>query len=135
MTSGRRWPLTLIGLTTVGLLIVAALQDTLTFYRTPSEASSSAVAGDRVRLGGTVVPGSVVREGDVIRFHLTDGGRDVVVQQHVDIPGRIAEGQQAVVEGVLDGRGVLHADTVMSKHNNTYQPPPGAEPSGPGAVQ
>jgi cytochrome c-type biogenesis protein CcmE len=129
MTSGRRWPLTLIGLITVGLLIVAGLQDTLTFYRTPSE-TSSVPAGDRVRVGGTVVPGSVVREGDLIRFHLTDGVRDVVVQQHIDIPGRLREGQQAVVEGVLDGRGVLHADTVMSKHNNTYEPPPGGEQPG-----
>lgn len=106
----------------------------MTFYRTPSEASSAAV-GERVRVGGTVVPGSVAREGDVIRFHLTDGVRTIVVEQQIDIPGLLREGQQAVVEGVFDGRGVLHADTVMSKHNNTYEPRPGAEQPGRGTVR
>jgi len=121
----------LIGLVAVGVLVGAALQGTVSFYRTPSEVSSAAV-GDPVRLGGTVVPGSVVRAGGVIQFRVTDGVRDVVVEQSIDLPGNIREGQQVVVEGVLDGRGVLHAETVMNKHGNTYEPPGGADDAGAG---
>jgi cytochrome c-type biogenesis protein CcmE len=129
--TGRRWPLVLIALVGVGVLIMAALQGTLTFYRTPSEAASAAV-GDRVRLGGSVVPGSVVREDGVVRFRLTDGARDVVVEQRIDLPGDIREGQQLVVEGVLDGQGILQAETVMSRHGNTYEPSPEADQPGVG---
>ena len=130
MTRGRRWPLVLIGLVAVGVLVGASLQGTMTFYRTPSEITSAAV-GDRVRVGGTVLPGSMVRENGVLQFRLTDGVREVVVRQGIDLPGEVREGQQAVVEGVVDGRGVLHADTVMNKHGNSYEATPGA--SRPGA--
>jgi cytochrome c-type biogenesis protein CcmE len=109
------------------------MQNTLTFYRTPSEISPTEV-GDRVRVAGNVVAGSLQRVDDTLSFRVTDGTRDIQVEQRIELPGAVREGQQIVVEGVLDGRGVLHADTVMAKHGNTYEPSTGADQSGPGQV-
>jgi cytochrome c-type biogenesis protein CcmE len=102
------------------LLIGAGLQNTLTFYRTPSEVEQAPAA--RVRLGGEVVPGSLHTAGGTTRFELTDGTSRVEVEQVEDLPGTVREGQQAVVEGTLDGQGVFHSDTVMAKHGNEYSP-------------
>jgi cytochrome c-type biogenesis protein CcmE len=118
----RRARLLLLVVTAAGalLLVAAGLQNTLTFYRTPSEVEHSPAA--RVRLGGEVVPGSLHTDGGLTRFQLTDGTSRVEVEQVEDLPGTIREGQQAVVEGTVDGQGVFHSDTVMAKHGNEYQP-------------
>jgi cytochrome c-type biogenesis protein CcmE len=105
----------------VGLLVGAGLQNTLTFYRTPSEVVHGSTA-QRVRLGGEVVPGSLRTDGGVTRFRIGDGTTQIEVEQVADLPGTIREGQDAVVEGVLDGGGVFRSDTVMAKHGNEYRP-------------
>jgi cytochrome c-type biogenesis protein CcmE len=118
----RRARLLLLAVVVAGaaLLIGAGLQNTLTFYRTPSEVEQTPAA--RVRLGGEVVPGSLHTDGGTTRFELTDGTSRVEVEQVEDLPGMIREGQQAVVEGTMDGQGVFHSDTVMAKHGNEYRP-------------
>ncbi|MEU4244685.1 cytochrome c maturation protein CcmE [Actinoplanes sp. NPDC026619] len=121
MTPHRaRLLLTLVVVAGVALLVVAGLQNTLTFYRTPTEVLHGATA--RVRLGGEVVPGSLHSEGGFTRFRLADRTSQIEVEQAEDLPGTIREGQDAVVEGALDGQGVFHSDTVMAKHGNEYQP-------------
>jgi cytochrome c-type biogenesis protein CcmE len=118
----RRARLLLLAVIVAGaaLLTGAGLQHTLTFYRTPSEVEQSPAA--RVRLGGEVVPGSLHTRNGLTSFQLSDGTSRVEVQQVENLPGTIREGQQAVVEGTMDGQGVFHSDTVMAKHGNEYQP-------------
>jgi cytochrome c-type biogenesis protein CcmE len=125
----RRARLLLLAVIVAGaaLLVGAGLQNTLTFYRTPSELEQTPAA--RVRLGGEVVPGSLHTEGGTTRFQLTDGTSRVEVEQVENLPGTIREGQQAVVEGTLDGQGVFHSDTVMAKHGNEYRPAQDGEDS------
>jgi cytochrome c-type biogenesis protein CcmE len=105
----------------VVLLTAAGLQGTLTFYRTPSELGGHST-GERVRLGGEVVPGTLRSVDGLTSYQLGDGGSRITVQQAADLPGTLREGQQAVVEGTLDGQGVFHSDTVMAKHGNEYRP-------------
>jgi cytochrome c-type biogenesis protein CcmE len=60
---------------------------------------------DRLRLGGMVEPGSLRRDGAVLRFALTDGAADVPVEYSGTTTAVFAEGQGAVVEGTLDAGG------------------------------
>ncbi|UQU62624.1 cytochrome c maturation protein CcmE [Couchioplanes caeruleus] len=106
----------------VALLVTAGLQNTLTFYRSPSEITQGPAAHDRVRLGGEVVPGSLRTDAGVTRFRISDGTTEIPVEQVADLPGTLREGQQAVVEGSLDDHGVFRSDTVMAKHGNEYRP-------------
>ncbi|MFC0531698.1 cytochrome c maturation protein CcmE [Phytohabitans kaempferiae] len=121
MTRRARLALLLIAGAAVALLVAAGLQDTLTFYRSPSEVSSGP-AGDRVRLGGQVVPGSLSTAGGWTQFRLSDGATEVTVRQPAHLPGTVREGQEAVVEGALDADGMFRSDTVMAKHGNEYRP-------------
>ncbi|MGR6320225.1 cytochrome c maturation protein CcmE [Micromonospora soli] len=106
-----------------GLLVTAALRDTLTYYRTPAEVlADPAAARERVRLGGEVVPGSLRRDGDLVVFRLGDGGHEITVQQRGMPPETFREGQGAVVEGSLSTDGIFHADQVLVRHGNEYRP-------------
>lgn len=106
----------------VGLLAAAGLEDALVYYRTPSEVLVGESGEQRLRVGGLVVDGSLDTAGGVVRFTLTDGVRELEVEHRGTSPGVLQEGQGAIVEGWIDPRGVLAADTVLVKHSNEYAP-------------
>jgi cytochrome c-type biogenesis protein CcmE len=111
----------------VAVLIATALEHTMLYYRTPSEvASAPPAAGERIRLGGRVLPGSLRETGGQTRFRLTDGRDQIPVVGYGTPPGSFREGRDAVVEGILGGDGVFRSDTVMVKHSNEYRPREGA---------
>jgi cytochrome c-type biogenesis protein CcmE len=125
----RRLPLRLllvavVALGTVGVLAVAGLQGSLVYYKTTSELlADPALQGERLRLGGLVVEGSVETTADGVRFELTDGVQDVPVVHTGSPRGVFQEGQGAVVEGVLGKDGVFRSDVLMVKHDNEYRAP------------
>jgi cytochrome c-type biogenesis protein CcmE len=123
VTGRGKITLTLLLVAGIGLLVVSALQQTLTYYRTPTEVlADTAGRGERIRLGGQVVPGTLRRDGDQTGFRVSDGNRQVAVVQRGAPPRTFHEGQDTVVEGVLDAHGVFHSDVVMVKHGNEYRP-------------
>lgn len=105
----------------VALLAGAGAEGSLSYYRTPSEVLA-APSGGQVRLGGLVVPGSIHRQGQTVRFALTDGKHQVEVVSDVVPPQTFRSGQGAVVQGTLDGRGVFEARSVVVRHDNQYKP-------------
>jgi cytochrome c-type biogenesis protein CcmE len=121
--------LTLIGLAG-GVLVVAAglvlyaLSDRIVFFNSPSDIEANAPApGQRIRLGGLVAEGSVVKGGDgSVRFAVTDGAATVAVAYRGILPDLFREGQGVVTEGVLEPDGRFAADTVLAKHDETYMP-------------
>lgn len=105
-------------------LVLSALKDSIVFFNSPSDVMQKHVAaGTRIRLGGLVAPGSVVRSDNMqVRFQLTDGSHAVTVAYRGLLPDLFREGQGVVTEGALDGAGVFRADTVLAKHDENYMP-------------
>jgi cytochrome c-type biogenesis protein CcmE len=105
-------------------LALSASREALVFFRSPSEIAAQPPAGDRrLRLGGLVEEGSVLREdGGVVRFRITDLAHAVPVLYRGILPDLFREGQGVVAEGRLDG-GTFVADQVLAKHDETYMPP------------
>jgi cytochrome c-type biogenesis protein CcmE len=111
----------------IGALSWSGLSQSVTYYRTPSEVvDHPPPAHQRVRLGGLVVRGSVVRYADgTVRMTITDGVDDVPVIDTGSLPQIFREGQGAVVEGTMGPGGEFHADRVLVRHSNEYRPPGG----------
>ena len=104
-------------------LVLAALRDNVVFFVAPSDVAAGAFEpGQRVRLGGLVKQGSVRREGDTVRFEVTDGPAAVPVVYGGILPDLFREGQGLVAQGALDGAGVFRADEVLAKHDEQYMP-------------
>jgi cytochrome c-type biogenesis protein CcmE len=112
----------------LGVLGWSGIEESLVYYRTPSEVAREPPGADeRIRLGGLVVPGSVVRSGDAgVRMRITDGVHQVRVVHTGGLPQIFEDGQGAVVEGFFGSDGRLHSDLLMVRHSNEYQPPDAA---------
>jgi cytochrome c-type biogenesis protein CcmE len=105
-------------------LVLSALRDSIVFFNSPSDVVEKGVKpGERIRLGGLVTAGSVVRGDNLsVRFEVSDGKRAVMVAYQGILPDLFREGQGVVTEGALDPAGVFKADTVLAKHDETYMP-------------
>ncbi|HEY1330390.1 MAG TPA: cytochrome c maturation protein CcmE [Actinomycetota bacterium] len=132
---GKRGRVVLSLAVIVGALVwVAAkgLTNSLVYYKTPTEVigAGNADVGQRMRLGGYVVPGSVQDRGPSISFVVTDFTTRVTVIDTGSVPALFRAGQGVVVEGAMGADGAFHADTVLVKHNGVYRPPaPGETPT------
>jgi cytochrome c-type biogenesis protein CcmE len=105
-------------------LVLVAFSDNLVFFYSPSELRTKAAGVDRrVRIGGLVETGSVVRnDGRRISFRVTDGAADLDVVYEGILPDLFREGQGVVAEGRLRPDGVFAASTVLAKHDENYMP-------------
>jgi len=114
----------------VGVLAIAvalmlnAFRDSIVFFNSPSDVIAKHVGpGTRIRLGGLVKDGSIVRGKDLsIRFEVTDGNAEIPVAYQGVLPDLFREGQGVVAEGALDAGGVFDADTILAKHDESYMP-------------
>src|SRR5919197_3110849 len=107
----------------VGLVLVA-LRDNIVFFYTPSELAQKAIqAGQRLRIGGLVKKGSLVRNGErTVRFTVTDTKQEVEVTYTGLLPDLFREEQGVVAEGTLGGDRIFHADSILAKHDERYMP-------------
>jgi cytochrome c-type biogenesis protein CcmE len=124
---GRRLSLIAAALAVVGAaagLALYALSDSIVFFYSPSEVAQKAPAsGARLRIGGMVKTGSVVKSADQnVAFVLTDGAHDLKVAYQGLLPDLFREGQGVVAEGVLAAPGQIRADTILAKHDERYMP-------------
>ena len=123
----KRLSLILGGLAVIGLalgLVLYAMRSNVAFFRTPGEITSGLVAkGERVRLGGMVVKGSIKKgPGTLTTFRLTDKIASITVKYDGILPDLFGDGQGAVTEGKLQDDGTFTADTVLAKHDEKYMP-------------
>ena len=116
----------------VGILVVlfgflgyGLLNDSLVYFRTPTELMQVAPDTGRVRLGGQVMVGTVVQEEGAVTFEVGDG-QTVVTVLHEGAPAQLFnEGIGVVVEGRWDGS-EFHSDTMLIKHDEQYRTEDGA---------
>src|SRR5215472_740855 len=85
-------------------LMLNALRDSIVFFNSPSDVMEKHVRpGTRIRLGGLVQNGSVVRGNNLfVRFEVTDGKNEIPVSYQGVLPDLFREGQGVVAEGALD---------------------------------
>ncbi|QPG05045.1 cytochrome c maturation protein CcmE [Salinimonas marina] len=115
-------------------LMLFALNDNIDLFYTPSEVVSGKQGtlpqvGQRLRIGGLVVPGSVTRDPESldVTFALIDTGPQVTVSYQGILPDLFREGQGIVATGVLTQATHIRAQEVLAKHDEEYMPPELAE--------
>ena len=128
MTPKRRRLWLLLGsLGTLGVaaaLVLTALNDNLVFFYSPTQVAEKSIAPDRrFRLGGLVEEGSVVKEGQVVRFTVTDTNKTLKVTYRGILPDLFREGQGVIAEGSIGPDGVFTAREILAKHDENYMPP------------
>jgi cytochrome c-type biogenesis protein CcmE len=104
--------------------VLNAFQSNLVFFFTPTQVSQGeAPKGKTFRAGGMVKEGSLVREGNQVRFVITDTAQEMPVAYVGLLPDLFKEGRGVVAQGKLGDDGVFTASEVLAKHDENYMPP------------
>jgi cytochrome c-type biogenesis protein CcmE len=124
---GRRLAFVVLGMLVLGgatALVLAAFEDSLVFFYSPTDIATKPVPNDRrVRIGGVVAPGSLKRDGATAEFAITDFANTVPVTYRGVLPDLFREGQGVVAQGRMADGGRFVADEVLAKHDENYMPP------------
>jgi len=119
--------LLLIAIAVVVSLVLFALRQNLNLFYTPQQvAQGEAPKNKRIRIGGMVTKGSVLRkEGLRVQFIVTDFFDEVLVEYQGILPDLFKEGQGVVALGTLvfTDKLVFIADQILAKHDENYMPP------------
>jgi cytochrome c-type biogenesis protein CcmE len=139
---GKFAALVVIIVGTVIWLATASIKDNQTYYKTVVELGQM---GDqayikRLRVGGDVSAGSIVRKGAAVEFMLVPsgavGGSGMETQQlkvaydgAEPLPDTFRDGAQALAEGKMGRDGVFHATRIQAKCASKYEAKPGQKPA------
>jgi len=129
----KRFAMIGVGLAALGVaaaFVLAAFQENLVFFFTPSQVAANEVPQGRAfRVGGMVTPGSVKRQADgvTVQFVVTDTAKNVTVAYRGLLPDLFREGKGVVTQGKLGPDGVFQASEVLAKHDENYMPPAAAD--------
>ena len=125
--------LVLAGVVIATTLVLYALRQNIDLFYTPSEvvygkedkADLKPEVGQRIRVGGMVVAGTVQRDPKSLKvwFDLNDIGPSISVEYEGILPDLFREGQGIVAQGVLKEPTLLEATEVLAKHDENYVPP------------
>lgn len=124
--------LVLAGLGLATALVMYALRSNIDLFYTPGEVINGKgeqqlkpEPGQRLRVGGMVMPGSVKRDPNTLQvsFKLYDAVGVISVSYEGILPDLFREGQGVVAQGVLQDSTHVQAKEVLAKHDEKYTPP------------
>lgn len=118
-----RAPFLILGVTALTAFVAIGFNlftRSVTYYRTPTEVLSH--PGERVRISGTVVPGSISTDpsAGTVTFDVTDSVTTVTVVYSGPRPDTLQDEGEAVAEGSLNS-GVFQADTLFAKCPSKFE--------------
>ena len=109
-------------------LAVGGVSETKTYYRTIPELEQMgrAAQGQRIRVGGDVKPGSIVKSGSQVSFTLHQGAQTLrVMYSGIEpLPDTFKDNAQALADGRLDADGVFTANKIQAKCASKYEAKP-----------
>ena len=119
------------GVFLAGYLGIKAFSENLLYFYTPSDiAEGKAPANKSFRVGGLVEVDSIVREGMLVTFMVTDNIKSIKVTYEGILPDLFREGQGVVASGSVLKQCVrwtctntFAASEVLAKHDENYMPP------------
>jgi cytochrome c-type biogenesis protein CcmE len=112
---------------------VSGFQQSKTYYVTVMELTSGKTSHRHVRVGGTIDPGSIQRNGQILTFRLSQENESIPVTYvgTATLPDDFKGGAKAIVEGDYLADGTFRAQNVQAKCASKYQaiPPAPKQPT------
>jgi cytochrome c-type biogenesis protein CcmE len=109
-------------------LAVGGIKDTKAYYKTIPEVHKMgpAAQAQRLRVGGNVAPGSIIKNGTHVSFVLQQGAErlNVVYAGTDPLPDTFRDNAQALADGRLGANGVFQANKIEAKCASKYEAKP-----------
>jgi cytochrome c-type biogenesis protein CcmE len=114
---------------TLTWLAAGGINETKTYYKTVSEVVAMGDAAQdkgRIRVGGDVAPGSITREGTLVKFTLLQDNLKLnVVYTGTDpLPDTFRDDSQALADGKMRSDGTFEANKIQAKCASKYEGKP-----------
>jgi cytochrome c-type biogenesis protein CcmE len=113
---------------TLSWLAIGGISETKTYYKTIAEVSEmgNRAMENRLRVGGDVESGSIVRDGKVVRFVMTQDKLKLnVVYTGTDpLPDTFRDSAQALADGRMRPDGTFEASRIQAKCASKYEGKP-----------
>ncbi|MBE0416696.1 MAG: cytochrome c maturation protein CcmE [Coriobacteriia bacterium] len=132
----KRARMRLIGVTAIILISVIAIVVGVgasdgSYSRNVSDVvGNDELAGERVRVTGTVIPGSWDKKSSPMRFDIRDEGATegpyISVVYNGPVPSTFGDEVTAIITGVIDADGVLESEDMITKCPSKYESATGA---------
>ena len=113
---------------TLAWLAAGGINEGKTYYKTISELQAMKDPhGKRLRIGGDVVQGSIIRAGKEVTFVIKQDALQLkVLYTGTDpLPDTFKDGAQALADGKLQADGTFHASKIQAKCASKYEAAPG----------
>jgi cytochrome c-type biogenesis protein CcmE len=115
----------------IGVLVwlaMGGISDSKTYYKTIAELGQMGdqAKGKRLRVGGDVQPGSIIRNSAEVTFVMHQEAKTLkVVYNGIDpLPDTFKDGAQALADGKLGPDGVFQASKIQAKCASKYEAKP-----------
>jgi cytochrome c-type biogenesis protein CcmE len=109
-------------------LAMGGIRDTKTYYKTIPELAKlgNSATGQRLRVGGDVRPGSIMKTSAGVSFVLYQGAQklNVIYKGSDPLPDTFRDNAQALADGRLDSDGVFEASKIQAKCASKYEAKP-----------
>ena len=107
------------------IALAVALSENVVFFQSVSEAirDRDDLGGDRFRMGGQVVAGTVRETADGVHFEVTDGEKTAEVVHRGDPPELFDDGVPVLCEGRWGTGDAFRSDRILIRHGAEYTPP------------
>lgn len=113
---------------TLTWLAVGGINETKTYYKTIPEvaAMGNRAMTERVRVGGDVETGSIVRNGGEVRFVMVQDAHRLSVRYTGSdpLPDTFKDGSQALADGKMSPDGTFVANKIQAKCASKYEGKP-----------
>jgi|TARA_B110000438_G_C15657656_1_gene582406 cytochrome c-type biogenesis protein CcmE len=112
----------------LGMLIFLALkslEENVVYFFSPTEIynKTDISISKKIRVGGLVKKGSLIKNESDVVFIITDLKNEVIVTYSGLLPNLFSEGKGVVAEGKLKDKKYFIANSILAKHDENYMPP------------
>ena len=105
-------------------LILKSLEESVVYFKSPTEIKSLSELGKKkLRVGGMVKKNSISVTSNEVKFIITDFKNEINVTFTGAIPNLFGEEKGVVAEGFLKDRNFFSATKILAKHDENYMPP------------
>ena len=109
----------------VVFLVLKSLEENIVYFFSPTELynKEDISFNKKIRVGGLVKDGSIIKNQTSINFIVTDLNNEIIVSYKGSLPNLFSEGKGVVAEGKLKDKKYFIADKILAKHDENYMPP------------
>ncbi len=115
----------LVALIVIVFVVLKSLEENVVYFFSPTELynKEDISFNNKIRVGGLVKDGSIIKNQKSINFIVTDLSNEIIVSYKGSLPNLFSEGKGVVVEGKLKDKKYFIADKILAKHDENYMPP------------